>query len=148
VEGSGCGLIYGTILAFEWKDWEKPQKNLCQDSQAAGRDVNQKSSWHAAEVLLAQLRWSAAVSVVYLLLGSLINFEVQKMHTFFAKLVYWSQEASTLIVTGNYWWVVFLSQTDWLTNSMHYSCLWNSNSPRDQILYLRRNFQILSSRFH
>jgi hypothetical protein len=25
MEGSGHGLIWGTNLAFAWKDWQKPQ---------------------------------------------------------------------------------------------------------------------------
>jgi hypothetical protein len=26
MEGSGHGLIWGTILAFAWRDWGEPQK--------------------------------------------------------------------------------------------------------------------------
>jgi hypothetical protein len=32
--------IQGTIPAFAWRDWEKTMKNLSQDSQSLGWDLN------------------------------------------------------------------------------------------------------------
>jgi hypothetical protein len=38
VEGRGSGLIWDTVRAFIWRDWEK-QKNLSQDNYCTGRDT-------------------------------------------------------------------------------------------------------------
>jgi hypothetical protein len=56
LEGSGRGLIYGTILPIYWN--EENHKSLNQDSRSPGRDLNPGPPEHETGGLITRLRRS------------------------------------------------------------------------------------------
>jgi hypothetical protein len=59
MEGSGCGLIWGTMPTFACRDWEKSRSTSVGCSLYPGRDLNQGPPKHEAGVIT--LRYARTV---------------------------------------------------------------------------------------